>query len=787
METLRCQNCSDYHRLLRDIRVGALHVGQVIFDAQGKPKDYVILDVNVVFAGLLGRPREDIVGKRGSEVFSAFDPDVVERYLEFIANEKIPRFEVRSTTLDRWYAVVKARLGTEGKLIIAAVDITERKEMERQIQKRKDLFRAVNDNSLDSFSILAPICDAEGNIVDFTLVYQNKAAQERMDFTETAIGRPVSQVAPSSWVSHVLAIYKEVMETGQAIELEDREFHTNSDVWYRIVATPVPGGLAIAAQDITERKLAEEVLRSNARRQEYLLNLSDILRSLGDKDAIRQASTGLLKRYLDVPRAIYCDHLEDADFHHATQVGDTFSVTDSSEMMAILRSGRNVTYSDLSVATQTLLASMNIGAILSVPIFKDGSLVASLTVTNRTPRDWSESEVEVVQGTAERTWTAMERARVEKALRESEARYRQLFKTSHDGFWWSDQDGYVTEANTGVAELLGYPLDELVGQCWETFVDEEWHETALQKRADRKRGRPNRYEVKLKKKDGSPVWAYLSGTPLIDEGGKYAGSLVAFADITEQKRAQEELEESQREALELVNALRRADENKNKFISILSHELRNPIATISSGVALLELTVKEQRSLRTIEILKRQIEHLSRLTDGLLDITRISENKMRLCRERVQLNKIVADTICDMEPQFREKGILLKTKICIEPVFVKADALRITQCIVNVLGNALKYVCEQGTVCVTLQTQNDLAVITIEDNGVGMSTEVLAQVFEPFAQGLTTSDDPHNRGLGLGLTIVKGIVEMHGGDVSASSPGPGQGSSVMMRLPIDLE
>lgn len=200
--------------------------------------------------------------------------------------------------------------------------------------------------------------------------------------------------------------------------------------------------------------------------------------------------------------------------------------------------------------------------------------------------------MELVQATAERTWASIERVRVGQALQASEAKYRQLFETSKDGFWWSNKDGLVTEAYTGIAELLGHDQAEM----------------------------------------------------------EYNGSLVAFADITERKKAQEDLETSRQEALELVAALKQADENKNKFISLLSHELRNPIATISSGVALLELMVKEPKSLETIAILKRQMQHLSRLTDEILDITRISENRLRLHREKVQLNSLLTDIICDTEP-----------------------------------------------------------------------------------------------------------------------------------------
>ena len=364
-----------------------------------------------------------------------------------------------------------------------------------------------------------------------------------------------------------------------------------------------------------------------------------------------------------------------------------------------------------------------------------------------------------------------------KRLRQGEAKYRTLFETSNDGFWWLDKDGYVTEINEGTARLLGYNRDEIIGKRWIDFVDVECLDKGYHELQERKSGRASRYEIKLNRKDGSSIWATVSGSPLMDEHHEYCGALAAFNDITEQTLAKERV-------LALVSELEEGNRNKIKFISRLSHELRNPLATLVGGIELLEFQVNNVKNQRTVKILKRQIEHLSRLVDDLLDITRVSKDKMAVHKGLINLNDIVRDAIEDMELQFEKKGISLYSTISDQPIVVNADPLRITQCIINVLVNALRYTPQEGTVRVSLAATEEHAIISIEDNGVGISPDALARVFDPFEQDSNLSCGFHNRGLGLGLSIVKIIMDAHGGDVGAESAGLGQGSLFTLQLPI---
>jgi signal transduction histidine kinase len=270
----------------------------------------------------------------------------------------------------------------------------------------------------------------------------------------------------------------------------------------------------------------------------------------------------------------------------------------------------------------------------------------------------------------------------------------------------------------------------------------------------------------------------------VDGKGEYTNILAAFANIAAQKTAQEELRRSQKQALKLVAELEKADQNKNEMISMLSHELRNPLATITGATELLELLVGgDERIGRIVDILKRQSEQLTELVDGLLDVTRMAHQKVVLNRQNVDLNALVENAVEDTKTDFAKRRIRLLAQISPEPVRVHGDPMRITQCIVNILRNALQYTPENGTVKIALAAQGPDAVITVQDDGIGIRPEVLDRIFEPYKQDTDFSTRHHNRGLGLGLFIVKTIMELHGGTVGASSPGPGKGSVFQMRLP----
>lgn len=245
--------------------------------------------------------------------------------------------------------------------------------------------------------------------------------------------------------------------------------------------------------------------------------------------------------------------------------------------------------------------------------------------------------------------------------------------------------------------------------------------------------------------------------------------------------------ESQKKAMQeseaLVEELRKIDQNKNQFLSMLSHELRNPLASIMMSLSLLDnVPANDKQVLRAVKIAKRQGEQLTRLVDDLLDVTRITQNKIILKKERVELNRLVQQAVADYQEHFTEKGVALEIQLTSDPICLEADSARLTQIVGNLLHNAAKFTVKGDKTLVTVEKTQE-AVITVQDTGRGIPTAILSNLFTPFFQ-VDNSLDRSSGGLGLGLAIVKGMVELHGGNVTAYSEGLGYGTQFTIRLPI---
>jgi PAS domain S-box-containing protein len=276
------------------------------------------------------------------------------------------------------------------------------------------------------------------------------------------------------------------------------------------------------------------------------------------------------------------------------------------------------------------------------------------------------------------------------------------------------------------------------------------------------------------------IYAYKIGGP----ESRRVGAL--FREVTKRKLDEEALKKSENHARELVKELEHADKNKNMFISSLSHELRNPLAAIKSSITLLELSDSWKNSGKAIDVISRQSNNLSRMVDDLLDVSRINQNKMVLKRERLDLNEIIIKASQDFKGFYMAKDITLNLDICEESLYLDGDAVRLSQMIENLLHNAMKFTLSGCIVNLSLQRVDNQAFICVEDDGIGIESDLLPYLFTPFTQA-DKSLNRQNSGLGLGLSIVKGISELHGGSISAYSEGSGKGSRFTIQLPIISE
>ncbi len=275
-----------------------------------------------------------------------------------------------------------------------------------------------------------------------------------------------------------------------------------------------------------------------------------------------------------------------------------------------------------------------------------------------------------------------------------------------------------------------------------------------------------------------------------DQDVQITSNLGEFAwVIVERKVAEQARGESERRYREAADALSEVDRNRSKFLAMLSHELRNPLAPIMNSLYILERAVPGgDQAQRAQAVINRQVGLLGRLIDDLLDTTRISSGKVQLKLERLDLNEVVRRTIEDHRSLFEKNGVHLAETLAEGPVVVMADWARIAQAIGNLLSNAAKYTRRGGgaRVSVARDEEKRHAVVCVADTGAGMSREILGRLFERFTQADRTLDLSKG-GLGLGLALVKGLVELHCGNVSAHSPGPGQGSEFILRLPLGVD
>ena len=361
------------------------------------------------------------------------------------------------------------------------------------------------------------------------------------------------------------------------------------------------------------------------------------------------------------------------------------------------------------------------------------------------------------------------RGEATKSLQESEQRYRLLFETSRDGIATVDLSGHIQDANPAFQSMLGYTMDELRALTYQDFTPLRWHdaEEAIVRDRILAQGDSGEYEKEYIHKDGSVFPVSLRAWPVMDAGGEVIGMRGFVRDITDRKRVEE--------------ALRDADRRKNEFIATLSHELRNPLAPIRNGLQVLRKTGGQGPSAeRAQELMERQVEHLVRLVDDLLEVSRVSHGKIELRKERLDLAVVLNRAVDLNREQIDAAGVLLRVALPDAPVLVDADPVRLAQIFGNLLNNAVNYTDRGGHIEVAARRVADEAVVSVADTGVGIPKEMLPHVFDLFVQGLGRDMG----GLGIGLSLVRSLVELHGGQVEAHSDGEARGSRFVVRLPL---
>jgi PAS domain S-box-containing protein len=531
-----------------------------------------------------------------------------------------------------------------------------------------------------------------------------------------------------------------------------------SRFWASVILTAIrdPGGallgFANVTRDLTERKLAQEDQRTEAERFRLLV------------DSVRDYAIFMLD-----PRGIVTTWNVGAERIKGYRADEII--------------GRHFSTFYLREEVEAGKCEMELEVAAHVGRFED----EGWRVRKDGSRFWANVVITALRqpggeliGFGKVTRDLTERRSAEQARLAAEERFRRLVESVKDyAIFILDPAGHVATWNAGAERIKGYAAGEIIGSHFSRFYPEEDVRSGKCEMELEVAAREGRFEDEgwRVRKDGTWFWANVVISAIRDDEARLVGFSKVTRDLTERKRSEEE--RGARLAAEEANRA------KDEFLAMLGHELRNPLAPIVTALQLIKLRANE-KSMREHQIIERQVAQMTRLVDDLLDVSRIARGKLELKREPIDIRDTLAKAIEIASPAFERKAQHFEVKTPGHPLVLDGDRARLVQVFANLLNNAAKYTERGGHIFVLVRQLKREILVEVRDDGTGIDPALLPRIFELFVQG-TQDAARAEGGLGLGLTLVKQIVQLHGGEVEARSNGRGLGSSFTVRLPAAQE
>ncbi|QJD77359.1 PAS domain S-box protein [Spirosoma rhododendri] len=742
------QQLRESKTLLQDV-IDAPRIGMAVYRAvrndEGDIVDFLHEYINRASIQMLGG--EDFTGR----LFTAHGDNAVVQLPQFIdvicsgqANGYVREAQFRGRKV--WFAITNTSLG-EDRLVHTWEDVTERKQAEAEILRLNDeIARKATDkyytifNSIDAgFVIHEMIRDESGRSIDFRLMEVNPTFTRQTGLGTDTVGMRASEFLHNLeqfWID----TFDRVARSGIPEQVEDYNQATNR--WYNVHISRVGGQdrqVAVLFEDMTERKQRETG-------RELLMNIAQDLGQLTDEAQIIRSVGTRLAAHLGITCYHYVDIDEDRDqvtvrhFWHANEVPPLLGTHPlrafvSPAALTAWRAGMPTIINDIerevpdgtpeAAVLKAGAAAQQISAFIATGLSHEGKWKAYFAIADSRPREWTAVEIELVQEVAGQLLPRIERVRAEEALRQSQKRFESIANLVPDLLWDSQPDGSTNWYNQRWLEYTGQRLEEAIGYGWTDAIHPDDRDGSAQRYAQAVAASTSlRQEHRIRRHDGSYRWFAVNATPLKDETGQVVSMYGAATDIHESKR--------------LEATLRETDRRKDEFLAMLAHELRNPMATLRSGLTLLDLTTTDETTRPTVAMMERQIDHLVRMVDDLLDVGRISRGKIELHKERVNFVELVQQAVASCQPLFAQ-GKKLHLQVPPAPIELDGDATRLTQIVTNLLTNSARYTGEQGQIWLSLEhnagrPDHPEAILRVRDNGIGIAADHLSAIFELFVQ-----------------------------------------------------